>query len=52
MSIITVRPRGEHWTVAAVSSDQAVRIGKFPSRVAAIKAARQFAQILGVEFRP
>jgi hypothetical protein len=51
MNIITVRPLGEHWTVAAVSADQATKIGKFPTRAAAIKAARQFAHVLGVEFR-
>jgi hypothetical protein len=52
MSIITVRPLGEHWAVAAVSSAQAAKFGKFPSRAEAIKAARDIAQILGVEFLP
>jgi hypothetical protein len=52
MSVITVRPLGEHWAVAAVSSAQAIKFAKFPSRVQAIKAARDIARILGVEFRP
>jgi hypothetical protein len=52
MSIITVRPLGEHWAVAAVSSAQAIKFGKFPSRAEAIKAAHDIARILGVEFRP
>jgi hypothetical protein len=52
MSIITVRPLGEHWAVAAVSSAQAIKFGKFPSRAEATKAARVVARVLGVEFRP
>ena len=51
MSIITVRPLGEHWAVAAIFSAQAVKFGKFPSRADAIQAARDVARILGVEFR-
>jgi len=52
MSIITVRPFGEHWAVAAVSSAQAIKFGKFASRAEAIKAACDIARILGVEFLP
>ena len=52
MSIITVRPLGEHWAVAAVSSAQAIKFGKFPSRAEAIKAARDIARLLRVEFLP
>src|SRR5262245_52492133 len=52
MSIISVRPLGEHWAVAALSSAQAIKFGKFPSRAEAIKAARDIARILGAEFRP
>ena len=52
MSIITVRPLGEHWAVAAVSSAQAIKFGNFRSRNEAIKAARDIARILGVEFLP
>jgi hypothetical protein len=52
MSIITVRPLGELWALAAVSSAQAIKFGKFPSRAEAIKAARVIARILGVEFLP
>jgi hypothetical protein len=52
MSIITVRPLGEHWAVAAVSSAQAIKFGKFSSRAEAIKSARDIARILGVEFLP
>ena len=52
MSIITVRPLGEHWAVAAVSSAQAIKFGKFPNRREAIKAARDIARLLRVEFLP
>jgi len=52
MSIITVRPLGENWAVAALSGDQATKIGKFPSRAEAIQAARRIARILRMEFLP
>jgi hypothetical protein len=52
MRIITVRPLGEYWAVAAVSSAQAIKFGKFPSRNEAIEAARDIARILAVEFLP
>jgi hypothetical protein len=52
MSILTVRPLGERWVVAAICQTQAIKLGLFECRADASKAARFVAQILGVEFRP
>jgi hypothetical protein len=51
MSLLTVRPIGERWSVAAVGN-QVVNLGTFSTRADAIRAGRACAQILGVAFQP
>jgi hypothetical protein len=51
MSLLTVRPIGERWSVAAVGN-QAVTLGTFATRADAIRAGRACAEILGVTFQP
>jgi hypothetical protein len=52
MGLVTVRPEGERWAVAALRNDQAIKLGRFANRADAMKAGRVIAQILGVEFTP
>jgi hypothetical protein len=53
LPFLTTRPRGTHWSVAVVySAVGAVKLGVFPTRADAEKAARVASQILGVAFMP